>query len=743
MSVNLGHFELHDQIGQGGMGTVFRAFDPSLNRNVAIKLLDEDLAKDPKFVEDFLREAQNAAAISHPHIVPIYFVGEHEGNFYIVMELLNGRPLSAVLQDGPLPEVAALKIAIDIAEALKAAYTNQMIHGDIKPQNIFVTENHGAKLLDFGLAKLANVEVAVSDGIWGSAYYVSPERVGQKAEDFRSDIYSLGATLFEALIGRPPFEAASIQDLAMKRLNEKAPLLRSLNPNLTKRTEQIVNRMLAKSPMLRYLDYNTLIADLGKAVAALEGKVSADTTEMFRTTGQIPVVVAQQKSPMPLIIMATLSVLLAGGAVTFVVMQRKGAQQTAATGASPTASQPAAVKGPTPLPTPYGSKIKDFRYHNEDAKTVQIVGNFDQWHPEPMVRDSAGTWVVSKELPRTVLIEYQYVVDGIKQPDPGKMNDAVADEDGVLKSVLVIPKTDPTPGIAHHTTTATTSKATPGLPPIPTIGSTEPAVAAAPVTAPTPVASSGINLAALAASRANWPKTLQLTESVSFPAVMDGKIIGAIKAGPGTIVKLVNVDPNYLVIEYQNATQHVPAASTDLSLRLQAAAQSAPAIQPVAAVQPAAATAAAQPAAAPKTGVVFPKISAADFTKVSTPSQPDQPSTGMRAQPSSEGGRDLTGSHTGDWAEYKGVNIAGATSIDVRLADSLHQGAPGSIEVHQGSADGPLLGIVEFINDEPNWSTYKTFSGAISNAQGTQDIYLVFKSGSKNNFCNLLWFQFK
>jgi len=339
MGVKLGHFELYDEIGQGGMGTVFRAFDPSLKRNVAIKLLDADFAKDPQFVEEFLREAQCAAAISHAQIVPIHFVGEHEGHYYIVMELLKGRSLSAIVHHGPMTEQAALGMAINIAEALKAAYTNnEMIHGDIKPQNIFVTESNGAKLLDFGLAKLANVEVAVSEGVWGSPHYMSPERVGRKAEDFRSDIYSLGATLFEALVGHPPFEADTATELAIKRLREEPPLLRTLNRNISRPTEHIINTMLAKSPSQRYADYASLISDLRKAEAVLEAKggPATETSGMFRAAGQIH---ATGKSPLALILIAFFLVILAGAVALVMVLKKNEARVITAA-------------APTPLPAP-------------------------------------------------------------------------------------------------------------------------------------------------------------------------------------------------------------------------------------------------------------------------------------------------------------------------------------------------------------------------------------------------------
>lgn len=269
----LGHFQLLEEIGRGGMGTIYKAFDPTLNRRVAIKVLSAKLTGNPKFVEDFLREARNAAAISHPHVVQVHFVGEAAGQYYVVMELLQGQPLRARVETtGPLPEEAGLQMAIDVTEALRAAYlNNQMIHGDIKPGNIYLTDD-GAKVLDYGLAKLANLEVNEADEVWGSPYYVSPERIGGKTEDFRSDVYSLGATLFNALTGHPPFEAATAQELALKRLNERAPAIRDLNPELTEATEKVVAKMLSKSPLTRYRDYDHLLEQLQETKTAAIAK---------------------------------------------------------------------------------------------------------------------------------------------------------------------------------------------------------------------------------------------------------------------------------------------------------------------------------------------------------------------------------------------------------------------------------------------------------------------------------------
>ena len=318
----LSYFELQEEIGRGGMGSVWRAKDPTLDREVAIKVLRDERAGDPKFVADFLQEARNAAAISHPHIAQVYLVGDAGGQYYIVMELLRGRSFRQILEaEGQLDEERALDVAIQVADALRAAYKRQMIHGDIKPANIFITEDQEAKVLDFGLAKLANVEVTDTGGsTWGSPYYISPERVGQKAEDFRSDVYSLGATLFHALAGRPPFDAEDPTQLAVKRLNEKPPLLRDLNPEITAKTEQVVNKMLNKSIMMRYLDYDALLADLSEAkTEAMAKRLGVDLhPEEFQLPELAP---PPRKSRLPWIIVSVLGVIIIA-ALAFFFLQK-------------------------------------------------------------------------------------------------------------------------------------------------------------------------------------------------------------------------------------------------------------------------------------------------------------------------------------------------------------------------------------------------------------------------------------
>jgi serine/threonine protein kinase len=421
VSQKLGHFNLLEEVGKGGMGSVFRAFDPTLNREVAIKVLRDDLASDPKFVDDFLQEARAAASISHPHIVQIFFVGEEAGQYYIVMELMRGRSLREIIEkDGPLNEERGLDLGIEVAEGLRAAYKNQMIHGDIKPANIFITDDVGAKVLDFGLAKLANVDVTEGGEIWGSPYYISPERVGQKAEDFRSDVYSLGATLFHTLSGRPPFEAASADELAAKRLNEKPPLLREINPNLTAKTEQVINKMLNKSIFIRYRDYDALLDDLREAKTEATAKrlgVNLHPEQLAPPEPAAPP--PPEKSAWPLIL-GSVAVGVIVATLAFVFWPKKKQPAPAPSWTTPVPATKPPVTPPAPKPTaPDKSWNVEFSIHAPNASAVFLAGDFNKWSQTatPMQKGPTGDWVVSMGL-KTGTYKYKFFVDGKWQRDP-------------------------------------------------------------------------------------------------------------------------------------------------------------------------------------------------------------------------------------------------------------------------------------------------------------------------------------
>ena len=269
----ISHYRIVDKLGVGGMGVVYRAEDIRLGRVVALKFLSEELSRDPAAVERFQREARAASALNHPHICTVYDVGEHDGRHFIVMELLQGTPLHRLIEGGARSTDEVLELGIGLADALAAAHAKGIVHRDIKPANIFVTERGQAKLLDFGLAKAALDGHAPSDGptegqltgpgaILGTLAYMSPEQVRGEAIDARTDLFSLGAVLYEMSTGRQAFSgktSGTIQDAILNR----APLpVGRLNPHAPARLDEVINKALEKDRSLRYQSAAELRADL-------------------------------------------------------------------------------------------------------------------------------------------------------------------------------------------------------------------------------------------------------------------------------------------------------------------------------------------------------------------------------------------------------------------------------------------------------------------------------------------------
>jgi serine/threonine-protein kinase len=266
-------FYVLSRIGRGSMGTVYRAHDRKLDRPVALKLLASHLAADPKFVQRFLREARLAAKIGHPNVVQVFDVGQWRGTHYIVMEHVEGRSLEEIMaKDGPLSEEAAVRIALQIAEALRVAAEKGVLHRDIKPGNILVDESGKAKLADLGLAI---VEEDTRDAAIGTPYYMSPEQArGSSEADTRSDIYSLGCTLYHAVTGRPPFEGASAYETLRMHADAKRPDARTVRPELSKPFAFAVRKMMAIRPKDRYQTPDDVAEALSLTLSPRPGRKS-------------------------------------------------------------------------------------------------------------------------------------------------------------------------------------------------------------------------------------------------------------------------------------------------------------------------------------------------------------------------------------------------------------------------------------------------------------------------------------
>ncbi len=269
-----GNYQLERELGQGGMGTVYLAKDSGLNRYVALKILRSDLGDDPSFSRRFLEEVEVTASLAHPNIIRVFTLGEQEGRLYLVMEHLDEPSLENRMdKQTKVSEREVLEIGIGIASALQFAHEETgLIHRDIKPGNILFGRGNIPKLADFGLAAGARLALAQQDEIWGTPYYVSPERLLREPEDIRSDIYSLGATLYHAIAGRPPFEAETAEEVAKRHISDRPPPLRSLCPNAQEQTVLTLDKCLAKKTEARWRTYIELISQLADALRRVESK---------------------------------------------------------------------------------------------------------------------------------------------------------------------------------------------------------------------------------------------------------------------------------------------------------------------------------------------------------------------------------------------------------------------------------------------------------------------------------------
>lgn len=266
-----GRYEIIEKAGTGGMADVYKAMDNRLNRYVAIKVLKQEYSLDTKFVTKFRAEAQSVAGLTHPNIVAVYDVGDENGLYYIVMEFVEGITLKKYIEHkGKLDIMEALGIAIQIAQGLLAAHDNHIIHRDIKPQNIIISREGKVKVTDFGIAK-ATSSNTITSNVMGSVHYISPEQARGGFSDEKSDIYSLGITMYEMLTGTVPFTGDSTVSVALAHIQEEAPPLSAFEKDIPKSIEMIVSKCIQKKPELRYLNVSDLINDLKKAIADPEG----------------------------------------------------------------------------------------------------------------------------------------------------------------------------------------------------------------------------------------------------------------------------------------------------------------------------------------------------------------------------------------------------------------------------------------------------------------------------------------
>ncbi|PZR78575.1 MAG: hypothetical protein DLM52_02750 [Chthoniobacterales bacterium] len=266
-----GRYRLVEALGSGGMGTVYKARDTQLDREVAIKVLRKDLG--PEYVNQLQQEARVTASVNHANVVQVFSFGRAHDQYYLVMELVDRGTLDDVIEEQrKLPEEEVLRAGIEVARGLRAALEKGLIHRDVKPANILFAGDGAAKISDFGLAGLADPHGQNPGAIWGTPYYVAPERLNNAPEDFRSDIYSLGATLFHAVAGCPPFEGETTSAAELRALKNRPLKLNQVAPDISPATAAVVGRMIAPDPRLRYHSYDAVIAALEKSRRILLGE---------------------------------------------------------------------------------------------------------------------------------------------------------------------------------------------------------------------------------------------------------------------------------------------------------------------------------------------------------------------------------------------------------------------------------------------------------------------------------------
>ena len=257
-------YQIIKSIGEGGMANVYLAYDTILDRNVAVKVLRGDLANDEKFVRRFQREALSASSLSNPNIVEVYDVGEDNGEYYIVMEYVEGKHLKALLKKrGKLTVPEVIDITLQITNGLSVAHDSYIIHRDIKPQNILILENGMIKITDFGIAVAMNAtQLTQTNSVMGSVHYLPPEQASGKGATLQSDIYSIGILMYELLTGKLPFRGDNAVEIALKHLKEPMPSIRDEIPDIPQSVENIILKATAKNPKNRYSDAREMHEDL-------------------------------------------------------------------------------------------------------------------------------------------------------------------------------------------------------------------------------------------------------------------------------------------------------------------------------------------------------------------------------------------------------------------------------------------------------------------------------------------------
>ena len=380
-----GRFRLEEQVGSGGMSTVYRAFDQTLERTVAIKLMHRSLSGDPQQLERFRREARAAARLSHPNVVTVIDAGEDDGHPYIVFEFVAGETLkSRIKRLGRLPVVEAVAYAIEVGRALGAAHAERLVHRDVKPQNVLVDPDGRAKVTDFGIARsLEDGGLTATGRVLGTTDYVSPEQALGEDVTAQSDIYSLGVVLYEMLTGELPFKGESQVGVAMKHVQDPMPDVQLQRPETSAALAAVVERATAKQLENRYPDVDEMVWELEQALAieaARAGEATGEATTVLQALPDETGEMAPERLRHPrrvLILSALVVAVLIAAAVLLITNARRGSEE-----------EPAVAAAPQPVPVPLRAAHDhdpfgdDRSEHPEEARLVLDSDPESTWSTE-------------------------------------------------------------------------------------------------------------------------------------------------------------------------------------------------------------------------------------------------------------------------------------------------------------------------------------------------------------------------